>query len=542
MATRAFFVAVGVVGWLAVAAVAQENPGQAELDQATQKMISAERLDDLEEVVELCESAIAKGLDDENTKYAKQLITSALFQRAQLLTAPIFEQSPPNPRWPLFRNFALRDLNKALEHNRDFGDAYLLKAKLQALPGGDRKEARKAAAEAARSFGEDNKKVAEALLLRATLAESDEERLKDLNQALEAAPGNLDVLLTRGLHYLQAKENEKAVEDFRAVLAKDGDRTEALHALAEAQVAMEKYDEALETANRAINADPEEAMGYNMRARIHALKGDLQAALSDLNKSLEVEVDGIPALLMRARVQQALGETEQALKDVNRALELRPGLVQGLELRSALLAASDKLEEAIGDLRKLLHADPDRLEWRLQLAMYHQADGRPRKAIQLFTEILEDDEKNWLALRGRGDAYISIGEHAKAIADLEAANKLQPDNSGILNNLAWILATSPHDELRDGQRAIELAKKACELTNYKQAHILSTLASGYAEIGDWENAVKWSQAAVELGEGDVKEQLEQELESYKNKKPWREKQQVKEKPEAKTPIDSEFQL
>lgn len=544
MATRAIFAAMGLVGWLSVAsaAFAQENPGQAELDQATQKMIAAEKLDDLEEVVELCESAIAKGLDDENKKYAKQLMTSALYQRAQQLSAPIFEQSPPNPRWPLFRNFALRDLNKALEHNQDFGDAFLLKAKLQALPGGDAKEARKAATDAVRAFGDDKEKVADALLLKATLAESDEERLKDLNRAMEIAPESLDVLLTRGLHYLQAKENEKAIEDFRAVLAKDADRTEAMHALAEAQINLEKYDEALETTNRAIEVAPDESMGFNMRARIYALKGDLKAALADLDKSVGVEEDGIPALLMRARIRQALGETDKALEDVNRALELRPGLVQGLELRSALLAASDKLEEAIGDLRKLLHADPDRVEWRLQLAMYHQADDRPRKAIQMFTEILEDDEKNWLALRGRGDAYISIGQHAKAIADLEAAHKIQPENSGILNNLAWLLATTPEDDLRNGERAIALAKKACEVTEYKQAHILSTLASGYAETGDWENAVKWSQAAVELGEGDVKEQLKQELESYKNKKPWREKQQVKEKPESKAPIDSEFQL
>jgi tetratricopeptide (TPR) repeat protein len=227
---------------------------------------------------------------------------------------------------------------------------------------------------------------------------------------------------------------------------------------------------------------------------------------------------------------------------VNRALKIRPGLVQGLELRSAILAASDKLEDAIGDLRKLLHADPNRLEWRLQLAMYHQADDRPRKAIQLFNEILQDDPNNWLALRGRGDGYISVGDHKKALPDLEAALKIEPENSGILNNLAWLLGTSPDDELRNGQRAIELAKKACELTEYKQAHILSTLASGYAESGDWENAVKWSEKALELGEGEVREQLAKELESYKQKKPWREKQDVQEKPESKAPIDSEFQL
>ena len=70
-----------------------------------------------------------------------------------------------------------------------------------------------------------------------------------------------------------------------------------------------------------------------------------------------------------------------------------------------------------------------------------------------------------------------------------------PEESGLLNNLAWVLATSPNDKVRDGKRSIELATKACELTEYKEAHILSTLASGYAEEGDFETAKKWSAKA-----------------------------------------------
>jgi tetratricopeptide (TPR) repeat protein len=544
MTTRSYLAAMCTAWWLGLApwAAAQENPGQAELDQATQKMVAAEKLDDLEEVIELCEGALAKGLDEENTKYAKQLIVSAHFQRATMAAAPIFEQIPPDPRWPQYRNFALRDLNKALAQNKDFGEAWILKAKLLALPGGDIKESRRAAGEAARSFGDDKKKQVEAYVLRATLAEKPEERIEDLNRALEADPQSDDAQVARALHYLEVGEHDKAIADFSAVLKRDPGRSEALQGLAEAYVNQENFDEALKTIDKSITAAPEEPMGYILRSRIHVLNEDTQAALADLNKALELDEENLAALLMRARVLYADEQTEKALEDVNRALKIRPGLVQGLELRSAILAASDKLEDAIGDLRKLLHADPNRLEWRLQLAMYHQADDRPRKAIQLFNEILQDDPNNWLALRGRGDGYISVGDHKKALPDLEAALKIEPENSGILNNLAWLLGTSPDDELRNGQRAIELAKKACELTEYKQAHILSTLASGYAESGDWENAVKWSEKALELGEGEVREQLAKELESYKQKKPWREKQDVQEKPESKAPIDSEFQL
>src|SRR5690606_631370 len=88
--------------------------------------------------------------------------------------------------------------------------------------------------------------------------------------------------------------------------------------------------------------------------------------------------------------------------------------------------------------------------------------------------------------------------------------------------LAWVLATSPYDELRDGKRSIELATEACELTEYKEAHILSTLAAGYAETGDFETAKQRSRKSVELADGEIKENVRKELESYEQGKKWRE--------------------
>jgi tetratricopeptide (TPR) repeat protein len=152
--------------------------------------------------------------------------------------------------------------------------------------------------------------------------------------------------------------------------------------------------------------------------------------------------------------------------------------------------------------------------------------------------LITKDKKNWRAFRIRGDAKLSTGDQQAAVDDYKKALKLMKtedvaeDRSRLLNNLAWLLATSTDDSLRNGKEAIDLGKEACELTEFKAAHILSTLAAGYAEAGDFDEAIKWSTKAVELGSTDDHEQLEQlknELKSYQEKKPWREKQEVKEK-------------
>jgi Tfp pilus assembly protein PilF len=167
-----------------------------------------------------------------------------------------------------------------------------------------------------------------------------------------------------------------------------------------------------------------------------------------------------------------------------------------------------------------------------QLGMLYLAAKQPRQAIKRFTRSIELDDKNFASWRSRSDAEISIGDHKAARADLEKALELEPDDSGVLNNLAWLLATSPDEALRDGKRAIELAKKACEETTWKQPHIISTLAAGYAETGDFAEARKYSKQAVD-SEGsspEVKTQLAGELASYEAEKPWRERQEQEDQP------------
>jgi tetratricopeptide (TPR) repeat protein len=255
---------------------------------------------------------------------------------------------------------------------------------------------------------------------------------------------------------------------------------------------------------------------------MRAMKGDYPAALGDLDEAEGISPNNPAVVLLRANVYQEMKDDAKALAEVDRLLENRPGYAPAVRVRAGLLAAAERFDEAIAAVEQLLKALPEDPEVRLQLAALHSAAKRCRKAIALFSEILEKDPDNWIALRGRADARLGIGQHAEAVADYEKAIKLRPKDSGVLNNFAWVLATSPVDKVRNGKRAVEMALEACKLTDYKQAHILSTLAAAYAESGDFESAVKWSQKAVELGKPEQKADLAKELETYKARKPFRE--------------------
>lgn len=529
MSTIIRIAAALLVAGLLVGRAEAENEGQADLDKATDIRLTASTLSDLAEVIRLLESALEKGLDEGNTQFANQLLAATRIKRGLYVSQAIFGAAPPDPRWPQYRRLALSDLEAALEINPDHPQALLTVAKLNLLPGGDPDRASAALDDVVR-LGSDNPQLrSEALVLRAGLADDADKRLADLDKAVKSDPKNGAALRARAAVLAEQRKEEAALKDLNAALKLDPDHVPTHLERAVLLIEMERYDEALAGLERVHELAPESAIPLSRRAQVLGMQGKFDQALEALDQAFVLEPGNVGVLLLRATVLQELGQTDKALADVDRALEIEPDLAPAIQLRVRLLAGSGNFGEAIDQLEKLQKASPENLAVALQLAMFYNAEDRPRKAIEVYTQILDDAPDNGMALHGRGDAQLAIGKHAPAVADYEKALKQLPDSPGLLNNFAWVLATSPDDKLRDGKRAIELATKACELTDYKAAHILSTLAAAYAETGDFQTAIKWSQKAVELGDDDQKEQLAEELDSYRQAKPWRERQNTPER-------------
>jgi cytochrome c-type biogenesis protein CcmH/NrfG len=84
-------------------------------------------------------------------------------------------------------------------------------------------------------------------------------------------------------------------------------------------------------------------------------------------------------------------------------------------------------------------------------------------------------------------AEVRAGHHGDARKLLEAALKTQPGNPEIINTLARVLATAPAPSVRDGARALELAKALFETT--KNPEVGQTYAMAFAETGHFDQAV-----------------------------------------------------
>ena len=94
---------------------------------------------------------------------------------------------------------------------------------------------------------------------------------------------------------------------------------------------------------------------------------------------------------------------------------------------------------------------------------------------------------------------------------LRAALALKPDSVDVLNNLAWFLATTPHEEVRNPTEAVKLAEKADSLTRGENVAILDTLGITYASAGRFDKAAQAARRAIALAEKDNDGQTAQVL-------------------------------
>jgi hypothetical protein len=125
-------------------------------------------------------------------------------------------------------------------------------------------------------------------------------------------------------------------------------------------------------------------------------------------------------------------------------------------------------------------------------------------------------------------AMISQLRHqpAQAIAHYTETLRLKPDQAVALNNLAWIRAAHAQAEFRDGPEAVRLARRACELTGYKDPMPMETLAAALAEAGRFDDAIAMAENARQLalagGQSQLAETAQSLVKLFTGRQPLRE--------------------
>ena len=286
-----------------------------------------------------------------------------------------------------------------------------------------------------------------------------------------------------------------------------------------------KYDVAASEIAKAVNSDPSNATARRFLALVLDYLNSPTEALEQAERAVELNPADSACHEQLAEIA-AKQDLERAISEARRALELGPENAFAYYVLVNCLVQSQRDEEAIAAAADALTISPFSAETHFTLGLAVVRKGDLLNAINQFAYALllrPDWTEAQAKLRG---ALVLLANSAEGPSHLQDVVSLAPDSSTILNDLAWLLATSPDPALRDGQNAVRFAEHGCALTGSKNPTLLSTLAAAYAEVGRFSDAINKGEEALSLarsaGNDDIATLSENLLTSFRANRPYRE--------------------
>jgi tetratricopeptide (TPR) repeat protein len=251
---------------------------------------------------------------------------------------------------------------------------------------------------------------------------------------------------------------------------------------------------AAEAAN-AVAADPSNALAHGYRALSLSELGDDAEAVKEAERAVQLAPMDSAAHLNLA-IAASRTDMERAIVEARRAIELGPENFSAYQLLMKCLLESERYNEAAVLAPEWLAVSPFDVAVHSSMALaMAQAGDLATAARQLgYVMMLRPNAEEALAkLR---QIVLSLAKAPDGLQRLRDIATNAPDSPRMLDEVAWLLATYPDSNSRDGAEAVRLAERACALTDRRLPALIATLAAAYAETGDFSRAVAAGEEAL----------------------------------------------
>jgi tetratricopeptide (TPR) repeat protein len=229
-------------------------------------------------------------------------------------------------------------------------------------------------------------------------------------------PKNAEYLYNTGRLDAKSGDYEKALEMANKTLEVKKTYVEAIQLKVESLIALERYNDAIESSKEALRFRENEINFWN-HGKINEKMGLLDEAQKAYENSVRKNGDFIEARVSLADLQRKRKNLEGALKTINDALKINKDYTDAYLVRSRIYAEQLKYSEAINDISTILLLEPQNEEMFMVRGVYYQGYAQHMNAISDFSKVISLNPVNAEAYFKRASSYEQVLRFDDAIKD-----------------------------------------------------------------------------------------------------------------------------
>lgn len=375
--------------------------------------------------------------------------------------------------------------------------------------------------------------------------------ITNFTRAIRLDPNDINAHMRRGLAYAGKGSVQLATIDYTRAIHMNPSAATLYGLRGDAFLSVDEFSLAIADYDEAIRLDPKKPSYFDSRAKAYLLKGDYAKAsvdyqkaarlssplwgelslpskephaISNLTAAIEMDPTNADAYYNRGIAYRSTGDYVTATADLSEAIRLGRKTAETYVARGTAYREAREYGRAIDDFTEAIRIDPKDGDAYQARGITHVRLKESEAAIADFSEAIHLGVKTADCYTNRGEAYARQRAWAAAIADYAEAVRIDPQSGHANNDLAWISATCPDPSIRNGKNALEHAQAACDVTQWKDANYLDTLAAAYAECGNFDEAVRWEGKCLEWNvqhPTDAVEGFRERLTLYEQRQPYR---------------------
>jgi len=316
---------------------------------------------------------------------------------------------------------------------------------------------------------------------------SDEDGLKKYLDELLAIDNSVENELLQIQIYLEAGLIEEGSLKLASFRERNPQNSQAI--LLETETMMRKglLDEALELANRNLEAYPEDAVAWMLRGRINALLGNINQAISDYQKSKSFN-ETTQIRMYLARAYQYAGKPNEAMGELVVVLQSAQAPPEARRMLEELYKQTDRKEDLKKFYGQTLEKYPDNTYWLIRAGMFYfqQKDGQQAEKLL---------ERAWqLSLEQTGGDLQILDSYLGILGQTGQSDKLQAIASKYIDTEFAPIAYSSMARVKAqmGNRAtsVDYYRKALDKSAGNENLVYGVLVNMATVIG-MDEAMRW---------------------------------------------------